>query len=305
MVLRSHKLLLLLAAGAILCACYERKDTAILNPDGSGKIFIDVDIAVAPPSKNEPPDVVGTGRLFAANLINSTSGVDAWQDLAITAATDGRAHIKATAFFPDVNKLKLDVRVPIEFTWRRDADGATFSIVRTHTGLQTAATRPTPAQVQELVKKAQDQYKQSQAIFQVQLAAYTQNIAFDMPGQLSDEHLLTRDGSTVSFLLDGKKVAKAVDEIMANEAALTATYNAGTDGKANDEILMQSIFGSKGPISVHVKFPDGAKPLFNYRTEMRVAQLQETEMLKAAGVELVPKFTVKGAATATAPATRP
>src|SRR4051812_5890158 len=87
--LRRSRFALLLAA-AILPACYERKDTAILNPDGSGKIFIDVDIAVAPPAKDQKPDLLGTGRLFAANLINSTTGVDAWGDVSVAAAADGR-----------------------------------------------------------------------------------------------------------------------------------------------------------------------------------------------------------------------
>jgi hypothetical protein len=301
---RYFRLAFLLAAAGLLSACYERKDTAILNPDGSGKIVLQVQIAVAPAGEGKKADVAGTGRLFAANLINSTRGVDAWADVGIAEAPDGRAVITGTAFFPDINKLKLDL--PIEFTWKRDADGATFAIQRSHAALRPSGTqpaaRPTEIQVRDLVKQAQDQYKQNQPNLQVQLGAYKHDFFFQLPGTLERERLLSKNEGAISFSLDGKKVARAIDEIMANQDALSATFAAGTDGPANDDILLQSIFGQKGPVSVHVKFPNGALPVFDYRSEMRAAQLLEPQMLKDAGVQLLSTFTIKPPATATAPA---
>ncbi len=295
---RPVRAMLLLLAVASLSACYERKDAAIINPDGSGKIQIEIDISVAA-GDHQKPDTLGTGRLFAANLINGTRGVDAWAAVAISEAADGRAHITGTAYFSDLNKLKISPEIPIEFLWKRDADGAVFSIQRIHSPVKSA----TQAQVTDLVKQAQDQYKQNQPVMHVQLGAYAQTLSFQLPGELADERLLTRDGNTVTLALDGKKVAKAVDEMMANGDALSATFAAGADGPANDDILMQSMFGKKGPISVHSKFATGAAPLFDYKTEMRVAQLRESDMLDAAGVVLVPRFTVKGVGTTSAPAT--
>ena len=66
----------------------------------------------------EKPTAVTFGRQVAANLINSTRGVDAWADLAITAGEGGRARIAATAYFPDLNLLKFDM--PLVFVWKRD-----------------------------------------------------------------------------------------------------------------------------------------------------------------------------------------
>jgi hypothetical protein len=290
--------LALLLSAAALAGCYERRDAVVLNPDGSGKVSIQVDIAVAA-GEHQKPDPVGTGKLFAADLINHTSGVDAWADVAISAAADGRAHIVATAYFSDINKLKLSPEIPIEFVWKRDADGALFAVQRIHSSVKSAAGD----QVKALVKQSQEQYRQNEPVMHVQLGAYSQTITLLLPGELADEKVLERRGNTVTLALDGKKVAKAVDDVMSNDDALAATFSAGADGAANDDILMQSMFGKKGPISVHSKFATGAAPLFDYKAEMRAAQRHESDMLDAAGVQLVPKFTVKGLNTTSAPAT--
>ena len=285
---------------AFLNGCYERKEAAVINPDGSGKITIQTDIAVAAEGRggDRNADVLATGRLFAANLINSTRGVDAWGEVSVTVAADGRAHIAGTAYFPDVNKLRFDV--PIEFAWKRDADGAVFTIQRTHSPTAAPAAHPTAEQVNGLVKQARDQHKVSQPVLQVQLGAFRQEMRIELPGDLSDEQVLSREGNAVSLTIDGKKVFQAIDAIMSNDTALAETFSTGVDGPANDDIMVQSMYGTKGPISVRAKFAPGAAALFDYKTEMRVAQIQESDMLKAAGVELIPKFTVRPAGTAPA-----
>src|SRR3954471_18748775 len=113
-----------------LCAggCYERKQSVVLNPDGSGRVTIETDVAVpaidAP--GREKPTAVSFGRQLAAEIINSTKGVDAWADVAVTAAADGRAHIVGTAYFPDINQLRFDM--PLRFVWKH-GEGETYTLV--------------------------------------------------------------------------------------------------------------------------------------------------------------------------------
>ena len=103
--------------------CYERKQLMVLNPDGSGRVTLETDVAVpaaGAPGKDKPT-AVSFGQQLTADLINGTKGVDAWSDLAITAAPDGRAHIVATAYFPDVNLLRFEG--PLRFVWKRHRCG--------------------------------------------------------------------------------------------------------------------------------------------------------------------------------------
>jgi hypothetical protein len=89
-----HFLLLALFAPAFLAGCYERKQTALLNPDGSGKIRIETTVVV--PAQGAPgqekTNAVAYGRLVAADLINLTRGVDAWSELSITEVVNPPDH---------------------------------------------------------------------------------------------------------------------------------------------------------------------------------------------------------------------
>ena len=296
-----------LAFCASLPGCYERKESAVINPDGSGKMFIETVVAV--PSQGLPgqekPTALTFGRQVAATLINTTRGVDAWADVAITSVEGGRAQISATAYFPDLNALRFEL--PLVFIWKRDSQlgagmggagvaggGATFSIERTRTAVKAAPpfSQITEAELNDMVAKSQAQYKETQGALQTQLNAFTLDMSFELPGEVTDAHLLAREDNTVSLTLDGKKAMEALDKFMADGAALRATFKAGTDLPENDDIMLQSMYGQKGPVSAHVKFAADAAPAFDYRTEARVAQLRQADMLKEAGVELLPRFIV-------------
>jgi hypothetical protein len=308
-----------LAFCVFLVGCYERKDASVINPDGSGKMFVEILVAVPAqglPGKDKPTALT-FGRQVTANLINSTRGVDAWADLAITQNGDGRARIAATAYFPDLNALKFDM--PLVFVWKRDPElgpvsagrsggpaggggGATFSIERTRTSVAKPYTQITDAELKDMVTKAQAQYKETQLALQTQLNAFRLDMSFQLPGDVTATHLLAREDNTVSLLLDGKKAMEALDKFMADEAALRATFKAGEDIPENDDLMLVSMYGQKGPVSAHVKFAAGAPPVFDYRTESSVAQLRQADMLQNAGVELLPKFIVR---PATQPASQP
>ena len=123
-------------------------------------------------------------------------------------------------------------------------------------------------------------------------------MVFALPGEISQSSpLFAREGQAVSLTLEGKKVAEALDKFMANGDALAATFRAGKDLPDNDDLMLQTMFGMKGPVEVKVKLPPDSKPQFDYKTEEKVAEIGQAEMLKQAGVDLIPKFIVKPATT--------
>ena len=77
------------------------------------------------------------------------------------------------------------------------------------------------------------------------------------------------------------------------------------DLASNDDLLLESMYGQPGPVAARVKLAPDTPPAFDYHTEMTVAQLRQADMLKEAGVELIPKFVVSETKPATKPASRP
>ena len=302
-VVRHCFVIVAILAGAGLPGCYERKETAVLNPDGSGKMYVETVMAI--PSQGLPgkekPTALSFGRQVAAELINSTRGVDAWADLAITEVDGGKAKVAVTAYFNDLNALKFDQT--LVFVWKRDAQGATLSLERARSGVQSYSDI-SDADLKTLIAQAQSDYKEQRLALQTQLNAYKLDMSLQLPGEITDSQIFQREGNTVSLTIDGKKAIQALDKFMADENALRATFKAGQDLPANDDLMLNSIYGRKGPLRVVLKIAPDAKPLFDYRTEVRAAQIFQSQMIKDAGVELIPKFIVTPS-TQTRPATRP
>jgi hypothetical protein len=312
-------LVLALFSTAVFTGCYERKQNAVINPDGSGKVFIETVVVV--PSRGLPgrekPNALSYGRLVAADLINLTRGVEAWADLSIsevenppghagTAPAGGvlRARIAATAYFKDLNDLRFD-KLPLDFTWKRDETGAAFAIQRTRTAVRGAATL-SEAAINQLVARSRDDYRSQRQALQTQLVAYTLDMRFELPGEVAEAQVFRRAGNAVSLSIDGQKAMQALDKFMADDAALQATFKAGLDLPSNDDLLLDSMYGSKGPVRAVVKIAPDAKPAFDYRTEMRAAQLRQGAMINDAGVQLPATFTVPPPSSrpASQPATR-
>ena len=56
--------------------------------------------------------------------------MEAWSDLAVSETQDGRAHVTAVAFFPNINALHFDM--PLDFVWTRNGPVGTLTIAQRH-----------------------------------------------------------------------------------------------------------------------------------------------------------------------------
>jgi len=291
-----------------LAGCYERKQQTVLNPDGSGKMLLETDVALpagGAPGR-EKPTALSFGRQYTADLVNSGSGIEAWSDLEISEAADGRAHVAIVGYFSDLNKVrfKAPLELPLQFIWEVQGQEGKVRVERMH---QAATDKLTAADARDMVKKAQEDYQDKRLAMHTQLDAFMMQIVFELPGEVTQASVFEKDAANkgrVSFMLDGKKVAAALDTFMANDGALSAMFQKGQDTSANDDLILSSMIGKPGPVEATVKIAthDTAKgqepkPAFDYKTEMRTAELHQQEMFEQAGVELIPKFIVKPAAT--------
>jgi hypothetical protein len=254
----------------------------------------DVALPAETPGKEKPTAELA-GQQIAAELINSTRGVDAWSGLSIGATPDGRARVVATAYFPDITHLRFSL--PLTFVWRSQENGThIFGVERVR------SDSPQPAnlsdeQVKSLVSRAQADYATGKLALQTSLEAFTLRLQFTLPGDIVETHVWSREDHSVSLTLEGKKIAAAFDRFMADDAALAATIKSGKDLSANDEMLLNFMYGEKGPIAATVKVAADTPPQFDYAAESRAAREKQDAMLKAAGVDLVPRFVVRPSAT--------
>jgi hypothetical protein len=280
--------LLLAVMGSALSACLERKQTGVLNPDGSGKITMETFVAVPPaePGAPPPPDALTYARQVATQIVQTSRGIDAWKDVSYDKAADGRAHVVGTCYFPDINKLQLDN--PIPFSWTRDAAGNYTLSLKAESG-QTPPGQPamTDAQVVAAVSQGKAQYGEFRPMLQTTLAPLKVNASLTLPGKIAKSNVFdVSGGNTVSLAFDGKQVLGAMDKIMADDKALGDAIRAGRQPDADQNLLLEQIFGKKGPVAVTVSGANA--PQFDYRAEVAAAKSGEAGMYRRLGIDPTP-----------------
>jgi hypothetical protein len=272
-----------------LSACLERKETGVLNPDGSGKAVVDTLLPVPPTQPGAPAMDPGTmGKAIASQMVARAQGVDAWKDVVIDTAPDGRIHVAATVYFPDISKFRLDS--PFSTSWTKNADGAyTFAIQKDQ---PANAPPPPPAmtddQVSQAITSAKLDYKQNQPAMQTVLNALKIETTFTLPGTVSATNIFTKApaSNAVTLVLDGKAMSAAMDKIMADDKLLATAVRAGNNSPVADELLIENIFGKKGPISATVTGPVTTQ--FDYKAESTAAKTAQAAMFAKVGVNPTP-----------------
>jgi hypothetical protein len=281
------RVLLLALSTCALTACLERKETGILNPDGSGKAVVDTLLPLPPTQPGSPkPDTAMMGKAVASQIIGRAKGVDAWKDLVVDTAPDGRIHVAATAYFPDISKFRLDS--PFSTSWTKNADGTyTFAIQKDQPADAPPPPPMTDDQVAQAITSAKMDYKQNQPAMQTVLNALKIDTTFTLPGTVSATNIFTKapDSNTVTLVIDGKAMIAAMDKIMTDDKLLATAVRAGNNSPVADELLIENIFGKKGPISATVT--GAVKAQFDYKAESDAAKAAQAAMFAKVGVNPV------------------
>jgi len=127
-----------------------------------------------------------------------------------------------------------------------------------------------------------------------------EDLRFLLPGTVAESHNFVRHpNGDVSIALDGAKVVKVMDEVMADDAFLRAAvaspgFRVGGEGfdlPADDLVFMEKLFGEKAPLRVVIAGPFASR--FDYASEVKAAKERLPRMMAGLGLELpVVKSTV-------------
>jgi hypothetical protein len=287
---------------------------ATLNPDGSGKASIEIVQTVGSPAAG-PGDKAAPSaeevRRVVERVLDRSQGVGAWSSVTATARSNGVVLVTGTAYFKDLAKVRISSPTPMEPTlaWAADSKGGMVLSVDPSRGLPPSSAAPrdlTEAQVAEKVKAYQEIWRSLREQAKAKVSGTSFKVTFKLPGPAADVSGFTKESDgALGFLVDGKKLFAASDELVGDAAYVGRCIKAGVKpaDDLRDPTLIEKFLGSKGPWTARVT--GEMKPQFDYAAEVKAAKEAYPAMLKSLGLEMLPGKADAGEAVKKAKAATP
>lgn len=284
-----------LAAAAFVVGCFETKQDFTLNPDGSGKVLVEMVMPqmpfnLGPPGQQGDPDVAA--KQFVKGILDGSKGVDAWSDVRYEKTDDGRTRFIGTAYFKDLAQMKLQSGKMEGITFAKDDRGGMVLLLKE----QESPAPPAPPkeipeeQLTQRIQAERMQYQQVRPMMATVLGTMKMDVSFLLPGALVEVSGFKKEPSgAVRLAFDGAQMLKAMDELMADDAYVRQNALAGKKGGGGpqmDEWTKEKLFGTKGPLRARVTGP--FKPLFPYDSEVKVAKAAYPKMIERLGLDKLP-----------------
>jgi hypothetical protein len=272
---------LMVLALALVClpGCFEVDQEYTLNPDGSGRVIHRV----------KQPDLMGQGasrlKEILKEQLTSAEGVDAWSDVSVELTDDGSTLFTGTAYFSDLNSLKLEGGDAFRFRWDAAAGGVRrLSLVTGDTSSGPAGAPNTEAEIRE----ARTEWTQMRPMMQGLLGSLKWRATFHLPGAVSDFASFDMSGtSVVTFNLTGDRYFQGMDELMSDEAFLAAQAKQGAlaglmePGGDLPPELVTRMFGEDGVYAL----VSTSSPQFDYASAVAAAHDDFDSMMTSLPVE--------------------
>lgn len=257
-----------------LAGCLDLDEEYSINPDGSGKVK--VRCAIAPmrftTAKKSPEELL---KSDVRETLEKCVGVDAWTDVSAVQRDDGKVLFSGTAYFRDFSKLKLTVMGMSSSMSKtvvaRDGDALTVTVTPGQGNAPPAEpVKLTEEQIQAKIKQERAKYLQSKPMIDNFLKDAKVATRFVLPGPLGEVRNFKKLGDrSVELRMEGAPLLAAIDGLMKDDAFLRKTLEAGHDidksGPPIDDVLIEKLFGQKGPIRASTK--GALAPVFDYEAE--------------------------------------
>jgi hypothetical protein len=220
-----------------------------------------------------------------AQIIKRSNGIDTWKDVSFERSPDGRVHFKGTAYFKDLTKVRFYPDDRSRITFGPDGTNALLLIL---SRAKPVAEPPKPSRVptaEEMAKRMKemrDRYNQTKSPVTTELIGLKADLAFHVPGTLEEVRGLEQQGTTLSYAVDGSRIAQAMDIQVADGTWLKQRVLAGKSVIAKD-MMNEKIFGLKGEVWARWKGPFKAR--FDYQAEADAARKAFPQMMLKLGLE--------------------
>lgn len=276
--LRCLNLIAAVAAPFLLTGCFETKQEFTINPDGSGKVVHECSFQDLQLNGNEPDE--DSLKAAVAKVISGSKGVEAWRDVSFKLLDDGRLFFKGTAYFTNLNTLKIPNQTMLEFDWKRTGADGVLSLRTNKSERKDGVRENEPIDLSKLpaderakrLKVERAKYQQVKPMMTAFMGNMKHEVVFHLPGNVSFSSSFSRQPSgALTAMFDGAKVFAAMDKLVSDDEWVAK--NLGSWGSADaplmDEKANEVIFGGKEPLRATAS---SGQPLFDYAAEVSVAK---------------------------------
>lgn len=157
-VLRGVALWVLIGVIGVSAGCVKLKQVITVMPDGSGKIDLRYGLSAEQIEMAKQSDVAPFKEVMPGVIQHTCSGLIAFTEPVTTRdAEDGYTYLSYTAYFSDINQLRiggLGEGRPTSYRLTREGEGATLTVSNGTTLSMLAGYKPVPEHERERSRKA-------------------------------------------------------------------------------------------------------------------------------------------------------
>ncbi|MBK1828742.1 hypothetical protein [Haloferula rosea] len=301
--------LLAIAAAFLLTACYQEERTYTLNPDGSGKVVfeftmpLDAAISFGNDDRKMPEEKL---KDAARDILEESEGVSAWADVSFELTDDEKIDFKGTAYFNDLNQLKLKMGSVSSSLLTpgltRDGDVVTLTCSQSQDeeGDEDEQKKgkewdKMTAEEQEAeVAKAKQQLLQMKAMAAGMMGDMTSKATFHLPRKPSkNQNFEALSETSYAVETSGAKMMAAFDKLIEDEELLRSAAGNGLEMQGDPpEEIFEAMFGRPG--NPTLTFSGAGEAAFDYKSEVKAAQEAAPAMLEKLGLKIIPPAPISG-----------
>lgn len=279
--------------GVFLAGCLESTEQYTLNPDGSGKVTVEATVTNMAAmlglddesgGKKDSKEEV---KKFVREMMESSSGVDAWKDITCRTAGDDKIYFKGTAYFSDFNALDIDDISNHTFIRESAPDGGwtiRFKEAESDDNDDDGAQGLSEEDITARVDSLRADYAMGRAVMEPILGGIRQTYSFTLPGTVTDRAVFNRTAKgAYEVTIDGKKILAVLDSVTSTDGFWREQVLSTRRSEENQKAAaIKMLFGIDGVPRLK---GSGGAPLFDYNAEVKAAKKKYAAMLKPFGLK--------------------
>ena len=268
----------------LLAGCFQIKQVFTLNPDGSGKVQIEATFISMNLSESKIDEA--QARNAISEIIEKSEGIEAWSDLTFSVLEDGMISMQATAYFPDINKVKIhNLSTPEEMEYKDHVLSFFLSTEQSGANKMELTNEQIKTRAQQQKKNFEKEGKMLDAFFETMKSEKI----FILPGKgevvagkvdLTDEGYPKINFIGKDFLAEFKALAQE-DKFWEEQVKVKAGMQERVDDSFQQRMTAR-ILGDK--IAPSIRISD-TTPLFDYQKEVSEAKANFDGMLSELGID--------------------
>ena len=292
----------LLLIPLLLVSCFQEEKLYTVNPDGTGKVVFKATFpldSVINLNQNDgaKPSPEKKAKDAVTKIFEQSEGVAAWADVTYKINDEGKIKFQGTAYFNDLNKVKLKMggidSDTLKPTLIKKNGLVTLecALVKKKNASDAAKSEKAQPKWAEMTQKQQKlaMAKARQGLLQMKgmlggvAADMSTKVTIQLPAPAKKATGFKKlSDSSFTITQTGKMMLEGIDKVLADEKIMQTLAGELDMTQEPPAEVMHQMFGFSANPSV--QFPASAAPAFDYKKELQAAQKAAPAMMKKLGL---------------------